>query len=94
MKKYSEHILEAKDEIVTLSVEISNLQPHQAEELKNLLFAFDAAGSLGCSREFKCFVDGDGAFRPKVTIDEKVLKDQKLGKNVNFDNEILEFSFE
>lgn len=86
MKKYSLNISEAHEEkLVTLEIEIANLQPYQAEALKNLLYAMDLAGSLGCSRTFKVFVDGDGGFRPAVTIDGEEKKGFEFGKNVDFD---------
>lgn len=86
MKKYSLHINEAhEEEKVVLQIEIGNLRPHQAEQLKNLLYAMDLAGSLGCSREFSCYVDGDGGFRPDVLIDGEDSKNFKFGKNVDFD---------
>lgn len=95
MKKYSKHVFEKKDETVTLNVVISNLQPHQVEELKNLLYAMDLAGSLGCSRTFNVGVDGDGSFRPIVTIDGEGKKNFEFGKNVNFDSgKDLGFSLE
>lgn len=94
MKKYSNRIHEEKEEKVTLVVEISNLDASQAQMLKNLLYAMDLAGSLGCSREFSCYVDGDGSFRPKVTIDGEDKKNFQFGKNVDFDKDKLEFGFE
>jgi len=96
MKKYSLDINEAhKEENVTLQIEISNLRPHQAEMLKSLLYAMDLAGSLGCSREFSCYVDGDGGYRPKVLIDGEDSKNFKFGKNVDFDKgDKLTFGFD
>jgi hypothetical protein len=94
MKKYSQRILEEKEEKITLDIQISNLKPHQAEQLKNLLFAMDMAGAMGCSRTFKCYVDGDGGFRPTVLIDDQPSKDFKAGENVDFEKDTLEFGFE
>jgi len=94
MKKYSEHIHENKEEKITLQIEISNLDASFAQEFKNLLFAMDLAGNLGCSREFKVFVDGDGAFRPIVKIDGVDKKNFEFGSNVNFDKDKLTFSFD
>jgi hypothetical protein len=93
MKKYSSRILEDREENVTMNIEIT-CRPHQAEELKRLLFAMDAAGSMGCSRTFKCYVDGDGGFRPKVTIDEMTAKDFETEKPVDFEQDTIEFGFE
>ena len=65
------------------------------KELKNLLYAMDLAGSLGCSRTFNVGVDGDGSFRPIVTIDGEGKKNFEFGKNVNFDSgKDLGFSLE
>ena len=94
MKKYSNRINDEKDERVTLEIEISNLTPSQADAVKNFLFALDLAGSLGSSREFACFVDGDGSFRPKVTIDGEDKKNHTFSKNVDFDKDKLKFGFE
>jgi hypothetical protein len=96
MKKYSLNISEAHEEkLVTLEIEISNLQPYQAQELKNLLYAMDLAGSLGSSRSFKVYVDGDGGFRPNVKIDGEDKKKFEFGKNVDFDGpDTLEFELD
>jgi hypothetical protein len=93
MKKYSQHIHEAKEETFTLQVEISNLTKQQVEEVTNFLCALEMAGSLGCSREFSCDVDGDGAFRPGVLVNGKGVKECNIGSNVNFDKSKLSFGF-
>lgn len=94
MKKYSQRIFEERDDSVSLDIQITNLRPHQAEALKNLLFAMDMAGSLGASRTFKCFVDGDGGFRPKVVIDEQTTKEFTASDDVDFEKDTLTFGFE
>lgn len=95
MIKYSERIVEAEDEKITLTIEISNLTSYQAKELKNLLYAMDLAGNLGCSRDFECFVDGDGGFRPKVLINGEDKKKFEFKKGVDFDNgKSMSFDFD
>ena len=96
MKKYSSRLLEATpnlDDNVTLNVQIT-LKPHQAEEMKRLLFAMDAAGAMGSSRHFLCYVDGDGGFRPKVVIDELTTRDYEAEKPVDFEQDTIEFEFD
>jgi hypothetical protein len=54
-----------RDKGETLTVEISNLEPRQANELRRLFAWMGYLGSVGSSRQIQLFVDGDGSFRAR-----------------------------
>ena len=50
-------------------VEIDNITEAQRIALEDLLATWVRLGSLGASRWTSFFADGDGNFRPKITMD-------------------------
>lgn len=99
LKSLEEHDINerlAKDDKVTINVEISNLTEHQAKQFKKMLYYMDMLGSHGHSTDFKVAVDGDGGARAKVKIDGKSLKDSDIDfkEGADADGDIKCFGFE
>ena len=54
-----------------LNVRIKGLTVPQKEALEDMLATWMCLGSLGSSRWTSFFADGDGDFRPKITVKDK-----------------------
>jgi hypothetical protein len=52
----------------TVTIEIANLTEAQAVAIEDMLATWAMLGSQGSSRWTAFFADGDGNFRPKVTV--------------------------
>lgn len=52
-----------------LRIVIDNLTCAQAIALEDMLAAWEWLGSIGASRWTAFYADGDGNFRPKITVD-------------------------
>lgn len=92
------YLTEEKDDRYSLSVKIDNLKDYQVKAIKYMLTVLDMLGSYGASRTVKLYVDGDGAFRPKIEIDGKKVKfeseEQKDKFNKEIDGDTVEIGFE
>lgn len=58
-----------KNEKHAMIVTFENLTEAQKIGLCDLFAVWQQAGSLGCSRWTGFFADGDGNFRPRITVD-------------------------
>ena len=81
-----------------MKIEIENLTEAQAIALEDMLATWEWLGGAGASRWTAFFADGDGNFRPKITVDghkpEKTkiinigfpatFEDVKFNKNLDF----------
>ncbi len=63
-----------KKEGVSFTAEFSNLDPHQAEELKRMFAWMTFLGGVGSSRTFTVSYDGDGGARMNVSVDGERLE--------------------
>ena len=52
-----------------MEIKIDNLTEAQEIAIEHMLYMFQYLGGVGSSRTIKFFADGDGNFRPKITID-------------------------
>ena len=78
-------------EPIEINIKVTNIDSVHAQELCNMINYMDALASIGSSREFKAFVDGDGSFRAKfeITCNNNIIdteskeldieKDEKVG---------------
>lgn len=68
-----------------MTVEISNIKAHHAVALQHLFKHMRIAGSIGTSRYYAFFADGDGDFQPKFNIESDVELpeiDYDIGKEI------------
>lgn len=56
---------------VTMTIELSNLTEPQKLAIEDMMRTWVSFGSMGCSRWTAFYADGDGNFRPKITVDGK-----------------------
>jgi hypothetical protein len=68
-------INESSDNRVTLNVTIEGIDKETAQDFLKMFAFMNWTGSVGSSRSMKAFFDGDGHFRPKVTVEGYDLKD-------------------
>lgn len=68
LENYKSFLNESEDRI-TLNVTISNLDQSTAEDFVKMFAYMEWTGAVGTSRSMEAFFDGDGHFRPKITID-------------------------
>lgn len=61
-----------------LNIVIENVTDAQAIAICDLLAVWQQAGSLGCSRWTSLFADGDGNFRPRISVDGKPAPHQTI----------------
>ena len=52
----------------TMRIEITNLKPAQRMAIEDMLATWARLGGLGASRWTAFYADGDGDFRPRVTV--------------------------
>ena len=52
-----------------MKIEINNLTKAQEIALEDMFATWVQLGNVGCSRWTAFFSDGDGNFRPKITVD-------------------------
>ncbi len=53
---------------ISLNIRIGNLDDSQATELIRMLWLINHLGRIGASRWLALYADGDGAFRPYISI--------------------------
>ena len=72
-----------------LNIEIDNLTEAQAEAFESMLQQYVSLSSIGSSRWVTFFVDGDGNFHPKITVNghSPVLSKHLDLKEIWVDNE-------
>lgn len=71
IKLFENFLTEAEDGRVTLNVQISNIDQETADDFVKMFAFMQWTGAVGAGRSFKAYFDGDGHFRPKITIDGK-----------------------
>lgn len=54
-----------------ISIEIDNLKEYHAKAIEAMLATWQYLGAVGSSRNVLFFADGDGDFRPKITVNGK-----------------------
>ncbi len=62
-------------------IEITNLTEAQKIAIEDMMHTWTALGNLGASRWTAFFADGDGDFRPKITIDGENPKSTNIISN-------------
>lgn len=62
----------------TMTVVIDGVTEAQEIALNDLFAIWQQGGGLGCSRWTCFFADGDGNFRPKITVNGEAAKHQKI----------------
>ena len=58
----------------TLTIEINNLTEAQAIAIEDMMSTWVSLGNMGSSRWTKFYADGDGNFRPKITVNGRKAK--------------------
>ena len=61
-----------------MKIEIKNLTTAQEVALEDMLSVWEYLGSIGSSRWTAFYADGDGNFRPKITVNGKKPEATKL----------------
>jgi hypothetical protein len=86
--------------IMKTVIKIDNLTEPQIMALEDMLATWVQLGSLGASRWTAYFADGDGNFRPKITIDGRkpekcklVSEEQTWGKITSSDIYKIDFDW-
>jgi len=64
-----ENFLNEGESDVTLNVTISNIDQSTAKDFLKMFAYMEWTGAVGTSRSMEAFFDGDGHFRPKITVD-------------------------
>lgn len=65
-------------------IEIDNIQLAHAKAIEHMLALWQRLGSWGSSRWVSFFADGDGNFRPHITVNGKTAElDQDLDSNID-----------
>jgi len=72
-----------------LVVTFDNLDESDLKELQRMFSAMNWSGSVGASRQMKVYVDGDGAFRSKITMNPEPSEEVAKGGIEDFDNDKL-----
>jgi hypothetical protein len=78
---------EASDESVTLKVTISNIDQSTAEDFLKMFTFMQWTRMVGASRGFESFFDGDGHFRPRISVEGHDLSKIDLSKDWDQDND-------
>jgi hypothetical protein len=78
IKVFEDFLTEAEDGTVTLNVTISNIDQETANDFLKMFAFMEWCGAVGSGRSFKAYFDGDGHFRPKITVEGIDLKDVDL----------------
>ena len=79
LKIYEGFLNEVEDDKVTLNVTISNIDQSTADDFLKMFCFMEYCGSVGTSRTFRGFLDGDGHFRPKIKVEGVDWKDVDMG---------------
>ncbi len=79
IKEFESFVNEAEDDMVTLNVTISNIDQETADDFLKMFAFMEYCGVLGTSRTMKAFFDGDGHFRPKISVEGVDFKDVDMG---------------
>ena len=80
IKTYDKFINEAEDsDNVTLNVTITNIDRSTADDFLKMFAFMEYCGIVGTSRTMRAFFDGDGHFRPKISVEDVDLKKVDLG---------------
>ena len=79
LKVFEGFLNEADDDRVTLNVTISNIDQSTADDFLKMFCFMEYCGSVGTSRTFRGFLDGDGHFRQKIKVEGVDWKDIDMG---------------
>ena len=79
IKEFESFVNEAEDDMVTLNVTISNIDQETADDFLKMFAFMEYCGVVGTSRTMKAFFDGDGHFRPKISVEGVDFKDVDMG---------------
>jgi hypothetical protein len=79
IKEFESFVNEEEDDMVTLNVTISNIDQETADDFLKMFAFMEYCGVLGTSRTMKAFFDGDGHFRPKISVEGVDFKDVDMG---------------
>lgn len=94
VKLYEEFLNEQESDRATLNVKISNVDPDTAQDFLKMFAFMQWTGSVGASRGFKAFFDGDGHFRPKIEVEGHDLAEVDFSKEYDGDrDDALELDF-
>ena len=94
VKLFEQHVNETDDNKVALNVTISNIDQSTAEDFLKMFAFMEWTGSVGASRSFKAFLDGDGHFRPTINVEGRDLKNIDLSRDYDDENDdTLELGF-
>ncbi|MHA2065693.1 MAG: hypothetical protein ACXABY_15055 [Candidatus Thorarchaeota archaeon] len=69
------------DKVFRLEIRIDGLDDVQAKELIRMFWLMNRLGQIGASRWLAFYADGDGSFRPHISINDipvSVLEEQEL----------------
>lgn len=55
----------------SVRITISNIDDVQAVELIRMLWLMEQCGRIGASRWLAFYADGDGAFRPQISVNDE-----------------------
>jgi hypothetical protein len=93
IKLFEDHINEDKDNMVTLKVTISNIDQSTANDFLKMFAFMEWTGSVGAGRNFEAYFDGDGHFRPKITVEGTDLSKIDFSKNWNTNEDTISLDF-
>lgn len=93
-KSFSKFINEQFDSSITINID--NIDEEQKHILKNILYLMEYLGNLGTSANITIYADGDGAFRPKIKVNEEGLNniESQLDLIGDIDNDEFYFEFD
>ena len=80
-KSFNESLNESTKDL-SLNIKIENIDEATRKDILKLLSFMEWTGTVGASRLVKVYCDGDGHFRPKITVEGEELNNYTPPDNV------------